>query len=390
MSLVRVMLHSAKDTSQNEILSDMTNTVSSEAFSKLFCQDTPLLDVRAPCEFSRGAFPNAINLPLLSDSEREAVGTTYKKEGKSAAIALGHRLVNSEAKERLLVNWMRFIDASPNAIVLCHRGGLRSQTVQAWLAEAGYTIARAEGGYKSLRRNLIDATEQLASSGQLMIVAGKTGSGKTHFINSLPCSIDLEGLANHRGSAFGRRVNLQPSQTTFENALGVSIIKATALTSSVVAVEDESHAIGSLSIPHKFHCAMKEAPIALIEETLESRIKTIRLDYVQSNYKDFKQQSAERADSAFTNFLLDSLDRIKKRLGIELYRLIKSLMEEALKQQFAAGTLEQHELWISELLRSYYDPMYEYQLRKKAANIVFRGDKQQVRNWLASQARKAE
>ena len=65
-------------------------------------------------------------------------------------------------------------------------------------------------------------------------------------------------------------------------------------------------------------------------------------------------------------------------------------MEEALKQQFAAGTLEQHELWISELLRSYYDPMYEYQLRKKAANIVFRGDKQQVRNWLASQARKAE
>ena len=135
---------------------------------------------------------------------------------------------------------------------------------------------------------------------------------------------------------------------------------------------------------------MKEAPIALIEETLESRIKTIRLDYVQSNYKDFKQQSAERADSAFTNFLLDSLDRIKKRLGIELYRLIKSLMEEALKQQFAAGTLEQHELWISELLRSYYDPMYEYQLRKKAANIVFRGDKQQVRNWLASQARKAE
>ncbi|MEC7125834.1 MAG: tRNA 2-selenouridine(34) synthase MnmH, partial [Pseudomonadota bacterium] len=81
----------------------MTNTVSSKAFFKLFCQDTPLLDVRAPCEFSRGAFPNATNLPLLSDSEREAVGTTYRKEGKSSAIALGHRLVNSEAKELLLV-----------------------------------------------------------------------------------------------------------------------------------------------------------------------------------------------------------------------------------------------------------------------------------------------
>ena len=135
---------------------------------------------------------------------------------------------------------------------------------------------------------------------------------------------------------------------------------------------------------------MEEAPIALIEETLESRVKIIHLDYIQSNYHDFKQQSAEHADRAFTNFLLDSLDRIKKRLGLEKYRLVKSLMEEALKQQFAAGTLEQHELWISELLQSYYDPMYEYQLKKKTANIVFRGDKRQVRHWLASQARKAK
>ena len=121
MSSGHSMVHSTQYTSQHQILSDMTNTVSSEAFFKLFCQDTPLLDVRAPCEFSRGAFPNATNLPLLSDSEREAVGTTYRKKGKSAAIALGHRLVNSEAKERLLVNWMRFIDASPNAILLCQR-----------------------------------------------------------------------------------------------------------------------------------------------------------------------------------------------------------------------------------------------------------------------------
>ena len=115
----------------------MNKIVSSETFSKLFCQDVPFLDVRAPCEFSRGTFPNATNLPLLSDSEREAVGTLYKKEGKSAAIALGHRLVNAEAKERLLVNWMDYINTSPNAVLLCQRGGLRSQIVQTWLAEAG-------------------------------------------------------------------------------------------------------------------------------------------------------------------------------------------------------------------------------------------------------------
>ena len=115
----------------------MSKIVSSEAFSDFFCQDIPFLDVRAPCEFSRGAFPNTTNLPLLSDSEREAVGTVYKRDGKSAAIALGHRLVNAEAKDRLLVSWMDYMNTNPNAVLFCQRGGFgHKQFRPGWLRQA--------------------------------------------------------------------------------------------------------------------------------------------------------------------------------------------------------------------------------------------------------------
>lgn len=360
----------------------MSDTVSADQFDTLFRHDTPLLDVRAPVEFAQGAFPTATNLPLLTDAERQQVGLTYRTNGRDAAIKLGHELVAKAARESRLQGWQAFAASHPNGLLYCYRGGLRSQLVQQWLQEAGVSIARIEGGYKALRRHLINVFEQFEGKDKLVLVAGKTGSGKTHFINSLNMSIDLEKLANHRGSAFGKHVDPQPSQANFENTLGIALQKCLAGEPRRIAVEDESHAIGSLSVPRKFHLAMGQAPIAVVEESLDARVQTIHMDYIQSNYQAFKAQHPGEAEALFAEFLLGALNRIKKRLGGERYQRLDTLMQEALRQQFQNNSTAAHEVWIKELLQQYYDPMYDYQLGKKAERIVFRGNKAEVNAWI--------
>lgn len=365
----------------------MSATVSADQFDSLFRHDTPLLDVRAPVEFTQGAFPAATNLPLLTDSERQQVGLTYRQTGRKAAIKLGHKLVAEAARTARLQSWQTFTSNHPDSVLYCYRGGLRSQLVQQWLQEAGVNIARIEGGYKALRRHLIQVLEQFEGQDKLILIAGKTGSGKTHFINSLPMSIDLEKLANHRGSAFGKHVDPQPSQANFENALGIALLKRLTSEPRRIAVEDESHSIGSLSIPKKFHSAMGQAPIAVVEESLEVRIETIHMDYIQSNYHAFKALHPDEADSLFTEFLLGALARIRKRLGGDRYQHLTTLMQEALRQQFQNNSTTAHEAWISELLQQYYDPMYDYQLGKKADRIVCRGNQAEVNAWVQTMLR---
>ena len=360
----------------------MSETVSADQFDTLFRHDTPLLDVRAAVEFAQGAFATATNLPLLTDPERQQVGLTYRQTGREAAVKLGHELVTETTRETRVKGWQAFATSNPDALLYCYRGGLRSQLVQQWLQEAGVNIARIEGGYKALRRHLIRVVEQFDAQDKLVLVAGKTGSGKTHFINSLDTSVDLEKLANHRGSAFGKHVEPQPSQANFENALGIALLKCLAIERRRIAVEDESHAIGSLSVPKKFHLAMGQAPIAVIEENLDVRVQTIHMDYIQSNYQAFKVQHPDAAETLFTEFLLGALTRIKKRLGGERYQQLNTLMLEALRQQFQNRSTVAHETWIRELLQQYYDPMYDYQLGKKADRIVFRGSKAEVKAWI--------
>jgi len=356
----------------------MSNIISAEDIPALFLNDVPLLDVRAPVEFTRGAFPASHNLPILNDAERTAVGVAYKKSGQQAAIALGQKLIAGEHKAQRIAAWKKFFADHPDAVLYCYRGGLRSEIVQQWLAEAGLEIPRIAGGYQRMRRELLKIIEHTAGLDNLVIVAGKTGSGKTHLIHAMHNSIDLEGLANHRGSAFGTRVQGQPTQINFENALAIALLKISERQPRRLFLEDESRAIGSLALPQSLYGKMLGAPIALLEEPLEQRADTILRDYILSNYIEFRNLHPLDYQTKFSEYLLSSLGKIRRRLGEENYLMLKSCMEQALCNH---DNLETHREWIHLLLQNYYDPMYEYQIGKKLSRVVFRGNRDELLRW---------
>ncbi len=359
----------------------MPSNLSPSQFTELLVSDIPLLDVRAPVEFEKGSLPKATNIPLLDDEQRRVIGIDYKQNGHDSAVKLGHQLLSPDARQRLIDRWLDYLAKHDGAVLYCFRGGQRSQISQQWLADAGAAVPRVEGGYKALRSHLLDAIEKVSSNTQLLIAGGKTGSGKTHLINKLPFSVDLEGKANHRGSAFGPRTSPQPSQVDFENALAIDFLKLPLQSLNRVVLEDESHSIGSVHLPRSLYVKMCEAPIAIIEVSLPARVTTIFNDYILRNYQDYVSLDKTNASALFSEFLLTSLNKIQRRLGPELHQEITSVMKDALTAQFNSGDSSGHKDWIELLLRKYYDPMYDYQLAKKHHRIRFRGDSEEFLRW---------
>ncbi len=345
-------------------------------FARLFRQDMPLLDVRSPVEFSKGAFPASHNIPLLSDAGREQVGKAYRKLGGGAALALGHRLVSGETRRALIRQWREFAEQNPEALLYCFRGGQRSRIAQRWLAESGIAMPLVTGGYKALRGFLLKVLDE-AAGGDFLVIAGKTGSGKTSLLRELPHALDIEGAAGHRGSAFGSLTTPQPTQIDFENELAVRLLKLDHAFPPGLIVEDESRAVGSLAIPPVLFSAMKQAPVALLEVEFESRVETILQDYVLANLAAWERHSPGRGESLLALSLLASLGKISRRLGGEGYQSAGKLMRQA----FAAEGGERpglHRQWIRLLLERYYDPMYEYQLSRKLPRVRFRGSRAEV------------
>ena len=368
----------------------MANAIDRELIRSLFLKNVPLMDVRAPVEFEQGAFPNAVSHPLMNDQERHEVGIRYKQAGQDAAIKLGNKLVSGETKAQRIARWKRFAEQHPDSYLYCFRGGLRSRTTQQWLKEQGIELPLVNGGYKAMRRVLIDELEQAVEQSDFVILGGKTGTGKTWLLKELSHSIDLEGLANHRGSSFGRFPDGQPSQINFENNLAILLMRLRAAGAHRFWLEDEGRMIGSLYLPQSLRDKMMTAPLVMLEEDLDYRINVILKDYVidlhayyerylaDNPVQDDDPQFSKPAFEMFSGYLLNSLERVKKRLGGERYQSISKLMSAALNEQQSSGSVAQHKLWIEALLTSYYDPMYEYQLEKKQERVIFRGNSHQI------------
>ena len=350
----------------------------------LFLNDVPLLDVRAPVEFAEGAFPTAENLPLIDDQERQRIGTAYKAQGQDEAVALGELLVSGERKAQRIAGWQDFLQRHPDAVLYCFRGGMRSRISQQWLHEAtGLECPRVRGGYKAMRRFLIDELERNSGLCRPVVVGGRTGVGKTRLLQRSDPQIDLEGLARHRGSAFGHRPQPQPSQIDFENALSIALLKRVQEDNRAFLVEDESRNIGSRHIPAAFFARMEAAPLVLLEASDEERIAITLQEYVTEALAEFQASSGrEHGFRQWADYLLGSLDRIRRRLGGDRHAEVRGLMQAAIARHASHGDTEPHRAWIAYLLHEYYDGMYEYQLRNKAARIVFSGERDAVLGYL--------
>lgn len=352
-------------------------------FKSIVLNKTPLLDVRAPIEFKNGAFLNACNLPIMNDEERRLVGICYKNEGNAKAIELGHKLVSGNIKEQRVQAWCNFIDENPNALLYCFRGGQRSKIAQQWIRESGREISRLNGGYKAFRNFLLHEIEISFKHLQPIILGGKTGSGKTIFLKKFQSSIDLEALANHRGSAFGQKITPQSTQINFENALAYDLIQKREEGFRTLLFEDEGKHVGSVFMPESFIAATTEAPLIILEASLDSRIEITLDEYVIQAQKNYEISGFEDAFGAWQQSIKDAMKRIKRRLGYEKYAMTSSLFDAAVGEQLQNGSFFGYKKWIEYLLRYYYDPMYDYQIQKRSHRVLFCGDALEVESFIA-------
>ncbi len=296
-----------------------------------------VIDVRSPIEFNHGHIPHAKNMPLFTDEERKIVGTAYKKLGKRPAIEKGLELVSFSR----ILQEIRNLEIPSSVTLYCARGGMRSASM-AWLLELlGFEVLTIDGGYKSFRKWV---HSRFLQSYHLRVLGGETGSGKTKLLKWLDQHgenvIDLEGLANHRGSVFGA-LGEQPTQEMFENRLALLLNQKFR---NVIWLEDESERIGTLTIPNFFFQQMSAAPMIVLQKPQSMRVQECLNEYLSLGNKE---------------------------LSIAIHRLQKRLGGLETKKALAALDLGQFETCCEILLR-YYDKKYRYGIsRKNLQKLIF-------------------
>lgn len=346
-------------------------------FLSIVLENRPLLDVRAPVEFEKGAFPTSTNIAILDDEQRRLVGICYKNNGNEAATKLGRELVNKEIQKKRVSEWKTYFSENPDAYLYCFRGGQRSGITQSWLEEGGVSIPRLKGGYKAFRNFLMEKSEEITANTKTIIIGGNTGSGKTILLNRLNNTVDLEGLAKHRGSSFGKFIFSQPSQIDFENALYYKLIQHNAQGHKHLVIEHESRNVGRVYIPKPIFDNLNAASLVILKTPLDERVNITYQEYVLNDLQEYTRAFAEQGKTKWYENISAGIDRIKKRLGSERYLNIKALLAQSLE-----GPDEGHKEWIKILLSEYYDPMYEYQIEKSPLPILFEGSEQEIFEFL--------
>lgn len=281
-----------------------------EQVPELWQRSLPIVDVRAPVEFSKGHIPGAINIPLLNNAERHQVGLCYREQGQQAAVQLGLTLIGPRLGD--LVQQGMDVACNGSLIVYCQRGGQRSQSMSWLWRQVGLKVLRLEGGYRAFRQWV---GQELQRSHSLLLLAGGTGVGKTDILHALrkegEAVLDLEGFAQHKGSAFGAIGEGESAkQGHFENCIATQLHRLDGKTP--VWVESESQRIGNCQIPPQLWSDMQQSPRIYLERSRQQRVSRL--------CEDYKEASVEELERA--------LNGIRKRLGPEKYkRALEDLIE---------------------------------------------------------------
>jgi tRNA 2-selenouridine synthase len=300
----------------------------------------PVVDVRSQGEFHEGHIRKAINIPLLTNEERVAVGTDYKQKGQKEAIKTGFRLVGPRLLD--IVNEAEHVAQGKELLVHCWRGGMRSNNFSKFVEMAGIKTHTLKGGYKTYRSL---ALESFDKPFRFITLTGCTGSGKSEILRSLKAHgeqvLDLEGLANHKGSAFGGLLMPpQPTTEQFQNDLFEEILLLDL--SKRIWVEDESIAIGKIFIPSGFWKLFHNSPMVRMDVSKEVRVQRLVNEYGPADREEF----------------LTIMGKITKRLGGQHYNAAK---EKLLQGDMAA---------VMEILLTYYDKAYLGSIEERKKNVL--------------------
>ncbi|GAB3777692.1 tRNA 2-selenouridine(34) synthase MnmH [Spirosoma horti] len=308
----------------------------------------PIIDVRSPGEYDHAHIPGAVSIPLFDNDERAQVGTKYKNAGKDAAVLLGLNLVGPKlagfVKQSKKLN-----PQDKEVLVHCWRGGMRSGSF-AWLLDtAGLTASTLIGGYKAYRNEVLAS---FARPLNLIIIGGKTGSGKTDILKELVRQgeqiIDLEGLANHKGSSYGAiGQQTQPATEQFENKLFHTLLTLDA--NRRIWIEDESRNIGSCFIPMALWQQMRMAPVAFIDMPKDKRVHRLVAEYANIDH----------------GLLIEATERIRKRLG---GKVTKDALDALTRHDYAT---------VADLTLDYYDKAYLHGLSQRNPTTLYPVDTQE-------------